>query len=205
MTRRLRLSAHFWCMAMLWLARPGTVSAFDTVVIDPGHGGYNTGQGSAGVYEKWLTLDVSFRLERYLKSHGVKTILTRRNDAFVGLEDRDQVAARAGKDSIFVSVHFNGSSNSSANGLETYYYSRPGYELAAYIHRRIVPALKGANRGLKFGSYHVIRRAPVAAALVEGGFVTNPAERARMCTGPYRQALAEAIGLGILDYKKASR
>ena len=205
MTRRLRPPALFWCVALLWLACRGAAPAFDTVVIDPGHGGYNMGQGSGTVYEKWLTLDVSFRLERYLKSNGVRTILTRRNDAFVGLEDRVQTAVRAGKDAIFVSVHFNGSSNSGANGLETYYYSRPGYELAAYIHRRIVPALKGQNRGLKFGSYHVIRRAPVAAALVEGGFVTNPAERARMCTGPYRQALAEAIGRGILDYKKASR
>jgi N-acetylmuramoyl-L-alanine amidase len=59
------------------------------------------------------------------------------------------------------------------------------------------------DRGVKFGRYHVIRNTKQAGILVEGGFLTNAAERKKIATGPYRQAMAEAIGQGILDYQAA--
>ena len=205
MSRLHRLLATVTLGAALVLALPAGASAFSTVVIDAGHGGYSLGQSVGGVYEKWLALDIALRLDRYLRWRGVQTVLTRRNDAFVGLDERVNLANRYRRDAIFVSVHFNGSRNTGASGLETFYYSRSGFDLASRIHRRAVPKVRGGNRGVKFGRYHVIRKAALPAALVEGGFLTNPAERARIVKGSYRQNLAEAIGRGILDYQAASR
>lgn len=205
MSRRHRFLAAITLGAAMVLALPTGAAAFSTVVIDAGHGGYNLGQSVGGVYEKWLALDIALRLDRYLRWRGVHTVLTRRNDAFVGLDDRVNIANRYRGNAIFVSLHFNGSRNTGANGLETFYYSRSGFDLASRIHRRIVPKVRGENRGVKFGRYHVIRKAALPAVLVEGGFLTNPAERARIVKGAYRQNLAEAIGRGILDYKAACR
>lgn len=189
-----------------WLAPAGMAAGtFSTVVIDPGHGGHDLGQGVGGVYEKWLSLDVSIRLEKYLRAKGLKTVLTRRSDVYLGLSDRVAIADRYATDSIFVAVHFNGSSNTGAQGLETYYYNRGGYDLAARVHRQIVPALRGINRGVKFARFHVIKNTRQTSILVEGGFLTNAAERKRCLTGAYRQALAESIGRGIIDYRAARR
>jgi N-acetylmuramoyl-L-alanine amidase len=189
---------------LCWLC-PGAAmaGAFSTVIIDPGHGGHDLGQKVDGVYEKWLALDVSLRLEKFLRAKGMKTVLTRRSDSFVPLPDRVKIADPYVGKSVFVSVHFNGSSNTGASGLETFYYNRSGYELAVRAHRRIVPALRGEDRGAKFARFHVIKNTRQPSILVEGGFLTNPAEGRRTLTGAYRQALACAIGQGILDYAAA--
>lgn len=179
--------------------------SFSTVVIDAGHGGHNLGQSVGGVYEKWLTLDVSNRLEKFLKAKGVKTVMTRRTDVFIGLADRVTTANKHARDSVFVSIHFNGSGNRDAHGLETFYNNRGGADLAARVHRRLVPALRGVDRGVKFARYHVLRNTQQSSILVEGGFLTNSAERKRCLTGAYRQAMAEAIGNGILDYRTARK
>ena len=189
-----------------WLAPVASAGGtFSTVVIDLGHGGHDLGQGVGGVYEKWLALDVSIRLEKYLRAKGIKTVLTRRADVYLALSDRVKIADGYAKDSIFVSVHFNGSRNTGAQGLETFYYNRGGYDLAARVHRQIVPALRGINRGVKFARYHVIKNTRQTSILVEGGFLTNASERKRCLTGAYRQALAESIGRGIIDYRAAKR
>lgn len=175
---------------------------FDTVVIDAGHGGHDLGQGVGGVYEKWMTLDTSLRLERYLRGRGLKTVMTRRSDVFLPLADRAALANRY-RNSVFVSVHFNGAKNTDAQGLETFYYNRSGYDLAARVHRRQAAALRGVDRGVKFARFHVLRNTQQASILVEGGFLTHAGERRKIATGTYRQALAEAVGQGILDYQAA--
>ncbi len=175
----------------------------DTVVIDAGHGGFNIGQKNGKVYEKWLALDVALRLDRYLKSKGVKTVLTRRGDNFLSLSERVRVGNRYAKRSVFVSVHFNGASNRSATGLETFYYSKRSAALASAIQKQIVPAVRGKNRGVKYARFHVIKYSKQPAVLVECGFLTNQAEMRRCKTGTYRQAMAEAIGRGILAHLKA--
>lgn len=196
---------RFHLALLLALLLPGLAPAkgFSTVVIDAGHGGHNLGQAVGGVYEKWMALDVALRLERFLKAKGVKTVMTRRSDVFLGLDERAAIANRYSKDSVFVSVHFNGASNTGAVGLETFYYNRSGFDLASRVHRRNLAALRGVDRGVKFARFHVIRNTKQAGILVEGGFLTNTNERKKIATGPYRQSLAEAIGQGILDYQAA--
>jgi N-acetylmuramoyl-L-alanine amidase len=91
------------------------------VVIDPGHGGHDPGAKTKGLTEADLVLDVALRLEKLLaKKDGFEVVLTRRVDAFVPLEERTAIANREGAD-LFLSIHANASTNTSARGVETYF------------------------------------------------------------------------------------
>jgi len=92
------------------------------IVIDPGHGGHDTGAiGPGGLLEKDLVLDVAQRLEKRVKSElGAETIMTRGGDDFVPLEERTAIANSRAAD-LFLSVHANSSRNPTARGIETYF------------------------------------------------------------------------------------
>jgi len=92
------------------------------IVIDPGHGGHDTGTiGPNGLEEKDLVLDVSQRLGKLLLTRmGAEVIYTRDDDTFIPLETRTAIANQAGAD-LFVSVHANSSQDPDARGVETYY------------------------------------------------------------------------------------
>jgi N-acetylmuramoyl-L-alanine amidase len=92
------------------------------IVIDPGHGGHDTGTiGPNGLEEKDLVLDVSRRLGMLLQTRlGAEVIYTRRDDTFIPLETRTAIANQEGAD-LFVSVHANSSHDPDARGVETYY------------------------------------------------------------------------------------
>jgi N-acetylmuramoyl-L-alanine amidase len=92
------------------------------IVIDPGHGGHDTGTiGPHGLLEKDLVLDVSRRLGKLLRSRlGADVVLTRRDDSFIPLETRTAIANQEQAD-LFVSVHANSSHDPDARGVETYY------------------------------------------------------------------------------------
>ena len=92
------------------------------IVIDAGHGGHDTGTlGPGGIEEKEIVLDVALRLGRLLKQRlGADVIFTRDNDNFIPLETRTAIANKAQAD-LFLSIHANSSSDSTARGVETYY------------------------------------------------------------------------------------
>jgi N-acetylmuramoyl-L-alanine amidase len=92
------------------------------IVIDPGHGGHDTGTiGPRSLEEKDLVLDVSRRLGRLLESPlGAQVVFTRKDDTFIPLERRTAIANQEQAD-LFVSVHANSSHDPSARGVETYY------------------------------------------------------------------------------------
>jgi len=92
------------------------------IVIDPGHGGHDTGTiGPNGLEEKDLVLDVSRRLGKLLQTRlGAEVVYTRKDDTFIPLETRTSIANQEGAD-LFVSVHANSSHDPDARGVETYY------------------------------------------------------------------------------------
>ena len=91
------------------------------VVIDPGHGGKDPGAiGPGGLREKDVVLKIAKKLERKLKKElGLTTVLTRRDDTFVSLDQRTAIA-NAQKADLFISIHANANRRASARGLETY-------------------------------------------------------------------------------------
>jgi N-acetylmuramoyl-L-alanine amidase len=96
-----------------------------TVVLDPGHGGHDTGAvGPTGLMEKDVVLDLALRLRRLLRERlGMRVLLTRDGDVFVPLQERSAIANRAKAD-FYVSLHVNGSSKRGAVGFETFYFTR---------------------------------------------------------------------------------
>jgi N-acetylmuramoyl-L-alanine amidase len=197
------------------------------VVIDAGHGGSDNGATSRLGNEKTYTLDTAYRLDAILRAAGLKTVFTRRTDVFVDLYERAHIASLY-PDYAFVSIHFN-SAMEEARGLETYclsprgaastssaYLTRgdiqklPGNDydtqnivLAAMVHGEIIklnPGDASADRGVKRARFVVIKQNVLPAILVEGGFVSNHMEAARVNRSDYRQNLAQAIARGVIHF-----
>lgn len=94
------------------------------VVIDPGHGGEDTGaKGPSGVAEKDITLSIALKLAEVLKeSMDARVLLTRTSDVFIPLEERTAFANANGAD-IFISIHVNAAASKDARGTETFFLS----------------------------------------------------------------------------------
>ncbi len=92
------------------------------IVIDPGHGGHDTGTiGPTGVEEKNVVLDVALRLRKLIvEKLGCQVIMTRTTDTFIPLEERTAIANEYGAD-LFISIHANASTDPRARGIEAYY------------------------------------------------------------------------------------
>ena len=193
------------------------------VVLDPGHGGRDQGATANELAEKDLTLDLAFRTERLLQTYGFRTVLTRRDDSFVSLLDRAEMANKYDR-SIFVSLHFNKSEAPSASGIETYYasekvlpqpqwtwagfFNKPenngvvdtGENFAGYVQAALISRTDGGNRGIKPKALYVVRHTKVPAILVEGGFISNLFEARLISTPEYRDRLAAAVVEGVIQY-----
>jgi N-acetylmuramoyl-L-alanine amidase len=96
-----------------------------TIVIDPGHGGYDPGAVRRGIREKQIVLDIATRLEKLVRSRSDwKVIMTRDSDRFIALKRRTDIANRSPADStLFISIHCNAHRRSSGRGLETYLFN----------------------------------------------------------------------------------
>jgi N-acetylmuramoyl-L-alanine amidase len=180
---------------------PVFAGRFSRVIIDPGHGGHDNGGKIGYIFEKHLALDVSLRLERYLTGKGIRTLMTRKRDVFIPLEDRANLANRSGN-CIFVSIHFNWVSYGGPSGTETFYCGSNGQPLATAIQSTVAAGLGTPNRGVKFARYKVLRTCRVPAAIMEGGFISTSRERSRILDPKYRQRLAELVGDGILKFRR---
>jgi N-acetylmuramoyl-L-alanine amidase len=111
-----------------------------TIVIDPGHGGYDSGAiGRRNrTYEKDACLDIGKRLAELLRDSnpGLKVVLTRDRDEFIALEDRTRLANRLKAD-LFISIHNNSSNDPDSHGTQVFYYdSQSSSREAAGLARR---------------------------------------------------------------------
>lgn len=90
------------------------------IILDAGHGGKDPGAiGKSGVYEKDVVLDITKRLYKVLKNEGYKVILTRKDDTFISLQKRTEIASQNNAD-LFISVHANSNPSRGIHGLEVY-------------------------------------------------------------------------------------
>lgn len=197
-----------------------------TVVIDPGHGGRDSGAMSNGLREKDLTLDTALRLERHLREEGFPVVMTRRDDRFLELFERANIANGIRR-ALFVSIHFNDNTTASGDGVETFYaqqkaaFSDDGWTLAGLfqghaeappldqgasfaqaVQASMVESLKVTDRGAKPRQLAVVRLTRCPAVLVEGGFLNNPAEARKLARDDYREKLAAAITSGVAAYTR---
>ena len=173
------------------------------VFIDPGHGGVDNGAVQNGVLEDEINLQISKKIEAKLKAKGVEVKMSRNDDTYLSLTERTRMANNLGSD-IFVSIHQNSATSSSAKGIETYYYSprQDSKELATDIQADLIQSTNATNRGVKTANYAVIKTAQMSSSLVECGFISNPTEAQNLSSSSYQDKVAEGIVNGIMDYLK---
>ncbi|WP_406686725.1 SH3 domain-containing protein [Rossellomorea vietnamensis] len=170
------------------------------IVIDPGHGGRDSGTtGASGTLEKLLTMKTGELLAEKLKSAGAKVKLTRKTDEYVSLPSRVSLSHYNQADA-FISIHFDSIMDSSIAGHTTYYYQDQQKELAEEIHGSLSDRLPTSDRGVRIGDYHVIRENNRPAVLLELGFLSNPSEEANVNTQYFQDLAATAIYHGLSDY-----
>ncbi len=191
----------FACLIAVFGA--GNALAFKTVVIDAGHGGRDSGASDSLVYEKHINLDVARRLERTLKEAGFKTIMIRRNDEFIGLEQRAKIANKY-RNAVFISVHFNSAWRKEALGIETFYRASSSAKFADYVQKELIKNVGATDRGVKTANFAVLRHSRNPAVLVEGGFISNKTERSAMLDPQYRQVVADSIARGLMQFNRRS-
>ena len=207
--------------------RVANVGKVQTVILDPGHGGHDKGQVSRYGYEKDFALDVARKLRPFLQAKGLRVIMTREGDYFVPLEVRAQIA-NATRNSIFVSIHFNGTNDDpNATGFEIFSFTprgapstsdnaaapsslsmQPGSEvdaqsmaLSVCIYHSLLGHIPEFDRGIKRARFAVLRLTRVPAVLIEGGFLTERGESQLIAKKDWRANLAQAIGVGIENYR----
>lgn len=200
----------------------------DTIILDAGHGGHDNGAKGPWGNEKAFALDVVLRAKSVLQSLGFKVHLTRNADYFVPLEDRVRFANRF-SNALFISVHFNCGSDSSATGVETYTLAPRGVPsmmadgprvsdyvacagnshdsenmaLATATHAALIGRSQLEDRGIKRARFVVIRDIKIPGVLIEGGFVTNPNDSRKIASSQYRQNMAYAISSAVTNYRNA--
>ncbi|MED0901769.1 N-acetylmuramoyl-L-alanine amidase [Bacillus nitratireducens] len=219
---RIRMGAGFQWVDKNQLnpVKQGNFLEGKAIIIDPGHGGIDS--GNPGYYEKEskTVLDVSLRLQKIFEKKTPFTVLfTRTDDTRPGTSGPDSLKKRVefaqqNNGDIFVSIHANGSELKNGQGTETLYYdsararvTNPNVEesrlLAEKIQKRLVNALGTKDRGAKHQDLYVTRENTMPAVLTELAFVDNKSDADKIATPEQRQSAAEAIYQGILDYYEA--
>jgi N-acetylmuramoyl-L-alanine amidase len=199
-----------------------------TVVLDPGHGGFDKGAASTFGNEKSYALEIARLLRPMLQAKGFKVVMTRENDVFIPLEVRARIA-NATKDSIFVSIHFNATgSNPNATGFEIFSLTPRGapstndeslalhfvnmqagspvesqsFELAAAVyHSMLGHHMDEFDRGIKRARFAVLRHTKVPSILTEGGFLSEAGDSKRIADPAWRKQYAESLCIGIESYR----
>jgi N-acetylmuramoyl-L-alanine amidase len=194
---------------MVWLGGCATghynVTDFDTVVVDPGHGGHDSGAstriGRSRLMEKDLALDVARRVNSKLRDAGFHAVLTRADDRFITLDDRVD-CSNAYRKSVFVSIHFNDTLRRAVHGAETYHNRRGTWQLAERIERSLASMPGGEDRGVRTAHYRVLRKSEGPALLVECGYLSNPAEAAHCANAAWREQVATRIANAIIAQRQ---
>ncbi|WP_125604435.1 N-acetylmuramoyl-L-alanine amidase [Lapidilactobacillus bayanensis] len=175
--------------------------AESTIVLDPGHGGNDSGALSqTNQYEKTYTLEMAKAIAARLRSAGANVILTRSSDDYVGLSQRARISNKLNADA-FISLHFD--SNDSANsvsGVTTYYYNKTRDGKLARSLEGQLSALPLTNRGAEYANYEVLRENTRPSVLLELGYINNQKDFSQISSTSYRQAVANSIVNGLTAY-----
>ncbi len=190
------------------------------IVIDPGHGGGDSGTAHNGLVEKTLTLDIAQRLKALLVAQGWTVRMTRETDIDplsadllakmhtdgkpnaddrAYLQTRCDVANNAGA-RLFISIHINSAPNDTARGTTVYWYKPQDASLAQAIEKNLVALAGTQDDGTRHENFYVVRHTSMPAVLVETAFVTNLGDVALLRQPSFLQSVAQGIANGVKAY-----
>ncbi len=169
------------------------------IVIDPGHGGIDSGAVGNGLQEKNVNLDLARQVQSKLNNLA-DVVLTRNSDTFVSLADRADRANKLNAD-LFVSLHVNAGGGT---GFESYIYNRTSpltAELQNIIHKEVVAYFSSVgvpDRGPKRAAFAVLRQTAMPAVLLENLFIDNKGDAQKLKEPVFLDGLAKAVSSGIV-------
>ena len=181
-----------------------------TVVIDPGHGGFDGGAVGrlTKVREDGLNLIVANKLKDLFEKNGIAVVMTRADDKALGRTKGEDMAKRrsiiesAGAD-IVISIHMNKFKDTKASGPVTFYHeeSEEGKKLAELIQDELNTRLEPPRpRTFRPETYFILRSGGCPCVLVECGFISNEREEQLLQTEEYQDKCAKAIYSGAKLY-----
>ena len=211
-----------------WISEVSTEGGFvkgqysNTIFLDPGHGGRDSGAFYYNVAEKDLNMQIYRKLRSKLEELGYKVLTSRDSDIDVDfVTERSRMVNKTNSD-IFISIHFNATGNtySKASGIQTYSYSdEPDYpskinkywhnhpdrmseskRLATAIHSSLLAETGAKDAGLLESSYAVLRETAKPAILLELGYMDNFSENQQIRDSHYQDKLVAGIVKGIQKY-----
>ena len=191
--------------------KPKSLSGL-VVVLDPGHGGKDSGALGYGgaVKESQLNFALAVATKTALEQRGATVILTRTDDVYSTLEDRKQFARQQNPD-LFLSIHCNAAENKTRYGTSVYYFRPMSQPLASAIYQQLHALFRGfyaadaarqsrAGEGAFFHPFSVTRLENCPSVLIETGYVTNDQECALLLDAGNRDKIAAAICSGLEAY-----
>ena len=211
-----------------WISEVSTEGGFvkgqysNTIFLDPGHGGRDSGAFYYNVAEKDLNMQIYRKLRTKLEELGYKVLTSRDTDIDVDfITERSRMVNKTNSD-IFISIHFNATGNaySKASGIQTYSYSdEPDYpskinpywhnhpdriseskRLAAAIHSSLLAETGAKDAGQLERSFAVLRETAKPAVLLELGYMDNFTESQQIRDSHYQDKLVAGIVKGIQKY-----
>lgn len=180
------------------------------IMLDAGHGGSDPGAigvlDGKEIYEKDLTLSITYKVKAILEANGYTTSMTRTGDTLPSLSERP-AQANDENCTLFVSVHINSAAAKEAYGTEVYYsdennddsYGITSKKFADNVLKGMLKYMKSYDRGVRMANWAVIRRSNMPAVLLEVGFISNEAELRKMCSDDYQNKVATGIAEGIIN------
>jgi N-acetylmuramoyl-L-alanine amidase len=185
-----------WVVALLSMSCDGTNRSEYVVVVDPGHGGANIGAVTRqGLREKDLTLELGMRLRDLLSNRpDSRVVMTRTEDRALGLWDRRDLSNDHRAD-LFVSIHFNGSPNTTVNRSEVFYSSKVSRE-AARTFGAMVDSAVGSQDGLVQNVHWTVlweNRARLGALLVEILYLSHQSADDFLASAKNRDVIARGL------------
>lgn len=182
------------------------------ILLDPGHGGTDPGaiHTPSGVKEVDVIKPIQRLLESKLVAMGYRVQKTNdTEDSYIELSDRVKMSNNL-KPDVFISIHADIVDYGSAKGATVYYYSSASMEpnqkeFGQMVVNAIERAIGEKTRGLKVEKYYVLKNTKAPAILIETGFLSNAAERAKLLTPEYQAKLVDGIINGIENFLEEYR
>ena len=168
------------------------------ICIDAGHGGSDSGAVGNEIYEKDITLKTSLIIGKMLQKQGFKVIYTRTTDKYISLGERCRIANESLSD-LFISIHVNSATNTSAKGTETLCYSKN--KLAELLQKHLIKNLNTKDRGIKERKdLYVLNGTKMLANLIEIAFLSNYEDSKLLKQTLFLEEVGKAVTLSVCEY-----
>lgn len=174
------------------------------IIINPGHGGKETGAvGPSGYFAKDANLKVSKLLAAELRKHGAIVVMTRDDDRYLSLSDRQAIINQQ-QPTIALTIHYTFAADNEdaekTKGVRAFWYHPQSQSLAVFIHNYLTRKLGRSSGGVFWNNLALTRPEIAPSVVLELGFFSNPEEFEWITNTEEQTKLAISLGQSIIEW-----